>query len=257
MVPGIDTSTGATYWGVGNPAPFPGTEKYPNGSSRPGPNLYTESEISLNSSGQLQWYQQIKPHDNFDLDFQISPILTTATVNGMQRNVVIGSGKTGYVVAFDAQTGEILWKTTVCKHQRLDAVHPPGKVITIFPGILGSTETPMALASGVIFASVNNIPSRWSATKQVVKADQLMNSGTGELYAIDVNTGNILWQTKPNKPDFGATTVVGDLVFTALYTGQVLAFDLKSGQQAWSWQAPDGINGFMSVAGNTLLIPAV
>jgi hypothetical protein len=37
------------------------------------------------------------------LDFQISPVLTTATVNGVQKNVVIGSGKTGYVIALNLQ----------------------------------------------------------------------------------------------------------------------------------------------------------
>jgi len=37
--PAVDTASGTTYWGIGNPAPFPGTPDYPNGSSRPGPNL--------------------------------------------------------------------------------------------------------------------------------------------------------------------------------------------------------------------------
>ena len=32
----IDTERGLTYWGVGNPGPWPGTEEFPNGSSRPG-----------------------------------------------------------------------------------------------------------------------------------------------------------------------------------------------------------------------------
>lgn len=41
--PSIDLLTGTIFWGVGNPAPWPGTSKYPNGSSRPGPNLYTDS----------------------------------------------------------------------------------------------------------------------------------------------------------------------------------------------------------------------
>jgi glucose dehydrogenase len=48
--PAVDTSTGTTYWGIGNPAPYPGTAAYPNGSSRPGPNLYTDSEIALDMS---------------------------------------------------------------------------------------------------------------------------------------------------------------------------------------------------------------
>jgi glucose dehydrogenase len=45
--PAIDVNTGTTYWGVSNPAPFPGVEGWPNGSSRPGPNLYTNSMVAL------------------------------------------------------------------------------------------------------------------------------------------------------------------------------------------------------------------
>src|SRR5205807_5215773 len=31
--------------------------------------------------------------------------------------------------------------------------------------------------------------------------------------------------------------------------------DRTSGKQVWMWQAPGGINGFLSVAGDTLLVP--
>lgn len=81
--PAVDTSNGTTYWGIGNPAPFPGTKAFPSGSSRPGPNLYTDSELALDSSGDLQWFRQVKPHDLTDGDFQVSPILTTATIGGL------------------------------------------------------------------------------------------------------------------------------------------------------------------------------
>ena len=44
------------YWGIGNPAPWPGTEEFPNGTSRQGPNLYTSSVVALNiKSGKLKW----------------------------------------------------------------------------------------------------------------------------------------------------------------------------------------------------------
>ena len=69
------------YFGVGNPAPFPGTTEYPWGSSRPGPNLYTNSLVKLDAkTGKLQWYYQVTPHDIYDWDFQNPPIL--AKVNG-------------------------------------------------------------------------------------------------------------------------------------------------------------------------------
>ena len=53
--PAVDARGGIVYWGVANPAPFVGTEQYPNGSSRPGNNLYTDSMVALSAkSGRLR-----------------------------------------------------------------------------------------------------------------------------------------------------------------------------------------------------------
>ncbi len=67
--PAIDARTGVLYWGVANPAPFVGTTRYPNGSSRPGANLYTDSMVALSArTGGLLWYHQAFPHDLYDRD---------------------------------------------------------------------------------------------------------------------------------------------------------------------------------------------
>jgi glucose dehydrogenase len=250
--PAVDTSTGTTYWGTGNPGPVPGTAQYPNGSSRPGPDLYTDSELAIGSTGQLLWYQQITPHDNFDHDFEASPILTTAAVDGIQRQVVIGAGKEGDVVSFDAQTGAVLWKTAVGLHLN-DANQdvPAGQTITILPGASGGVQTPMALADGVVYVPIVDAAAQFSATR-VVSDDT--NTGIGEFAAIDVNTGQVLWVSHFNAPA-GSATVSGDLVFTATYSGQVLALDRTSGRQVWSWQAPGGVISPLTVTGNMVLVP--
>jgi outer membrane protein assembly factor BamB/plastocyanin len=253
--PAIDTQTGMTYWGVGNPAPWPGTDQYPNGSSRPGDNLYTNSELAIDgSSGKLSWYQQIKPHDLFDADFQDAPILASATINGQQKQVVIGSGKTGYVIAFDPASGQQLWKTAVGTHQNDDLTAvPQGQTVTVFPGDLGGVETPMAYADGVVFVPIVNMSSDYTPSKS---SGLDLTKGTGELDAIDINTGKLLWKNDLKAPDFGGATVAGDLVFTSTYSGQMLAYDRKSGKQVWSEQAPAGINGEMTIVGDTILVPA-
>jgi len=251
--PAIDPSTGTTYWGIGNPGPFPGTKRYPNGSSRPGDNLYTDSELAISSTGQLQWYKQVKAHDLSDADFEASPILTTATVNGAQKKIVIGAGKLGYAVAFDAQTGDILWKTPVGKHQNDDIQQiPAGKSIEVYPGDLGGVETPMALAGNVIYVPVLNLSTNYTSSGIVLKAGF---SGTGELDAIDITSGKILWTATFPAIDVGAATVVGNLVFTSTYDGKVFGLDRASGKQIWSWQAPGGVNSPLTVVGDTMLVP--
>jgi alcohol dehydrogenase (cytochrome c) len=251
--PAIDTATGTTYWGTNNAAPWPGIPGFPNGSSRPAPNLYTESELAIDSSGKLKWYNQVKPFDLFDADFQISPILTSASAGGSSKKIVVGAGKGGFVIAFDRQTGNQVWKTSVGTHSNdaLTAV-PAGQTVTVFPGVYGGVETPMALANGVLYVPVVNLPTNFTSTTLSIPD---VTTGTGELDAIDVNTGRILWTSKLDSLDTGGALVAGDLVFTSTLSGKVLAFDRASGKQVWSWQAPGGINGFITAAGDRLLVP--
>ena len=44
--PSVDEQ-GNLYFGTGNPGPYPGNAQYPNGTSRPGPNDYADSMVSL------------------------------------------------------------------------------------------------------------------------------------------------------------------------------------------------------------------
>ncbi|HSR94543.1 MAG TPA: PQQ-binding-like beta-propeller repeat protein, partial [Solirubrobacterales bacterium] len=108
---------GSMYFGVGNPAPFPGTAEHPWGSSRPGPNLYTNSIVKLNAkTGKMDWYFQLNPHDLYDQDLQGPPIL----VNSGGREIVVAAGKVGFVIALDAKTGKLIWKRPVGKHNGHD-----------------------------------------------------------------------------------------------------------------------------------------
>lgn len=129
---------------------------------------------------------------------------------------------------------------------------PAGQTVSVAPGVYGGVETPMALANGVVFVPVVNQPSDFTDSSFTVPP---VTTATGELDAIDVNTGRILWTSKFDAPDFGSAMVAGDLVFTSTFTGKVLALDRASGKQVWSWQAPGSINGFIAAAGDRLLIP--
>lgn len=263
----VDTESGRTFWGTGNPAPFPGTEEYPNGTSRPGPNLYTSSLIVLDhDSGDLEWYYQAVPHDLFDHDFQVSPILATTEIDGDERDVVIGAGKVGDVVAIDRETQEELWRTEVGRHENDDLEELPlGEEVTVYPGILGGVETPMAYADGMVYVPVVNIPTThtatgWGATDGTealnnANAETPVSEGTGALVALDASSGDIAWQHDFDSPVFAGATVSGDLVFTATYVGTIHAFDRMSGELVWSYEAPGGVIAWPAMAGDTLVWP--
>jgi len=253
--PAIDESTGLSYWGIGNPAPWPGVPGQPNGSSRPGTNLYTSSIVALDHrTGKLEWYDQVRPHDLFDLDFQSSPILLGAS--GSQPAEVIGSGKAGVVAAFDPASGKELWSTPVGVHRNddLQAV-PNGQTVTVEPGPLGGVETPMAAGDGMVFAAVDDLPAQYTSTAfQASSFDP--TKGTGEFVAIDAATGQIAWSKKFPSMALGGATVVNDVVFTATYDGHIYAYNATTGQQLWTFDSPVGINAWPAVAGDTIVWPA-
>lgn len=245
--PAIDTDNNIMYWGIGNPAPWPGTKDYPNGTSRLGNNLYTNSLVSLNSkNGKLIWYNQVNPHDLFDFDFEASPILT--------GNMVIGAGKMGKVVAMDTKTGKTLWTTLVGTHLNDNLTTLPAGITKVSPSPLGGVETMMAYSDGIVYVPVVDMTVEYTQSGFVASSFNLA-SGRGELVALDVMTGKILWTKKLDSLNVGAATVVNDLVFTSTFNGKIYAFDKKTGNQVWMYQAPGGINGWPAVSGDTIVFP--
>ena len=99
-------------------------------------------------TGKLDWYYQQTPHDIYDWDFQNSPILAKAG----GREVAIGSGKNGIVIAVDAKTGKPVWSTPVGKHNGHDddgllAMRGESAKIKkgeVLPGNLGGVIAPPA-----------------------------------------------------------------------------------------------------------------
>ena len=252
--PAIDKD-GVMYWGIGNPAPWPGTAEFPNGTSRPGKNLYTNSMLALDKdTGKLIWYNQVLPHDLFDYDFEVSPVLATIQIEGTKKDVVLGAGKMGKVYAFDKKTGDKIWETSVGTHLNDTLEILPKGVTKVSPGPLGGVETNMAYSDGVIYVPVVNMEVQYTPSEFVVKSFEI-GKAKGELVAIEVATGDILWKSDFNSMNVGAATVVNDLVFTSTLDGKIYAFDKAAGNKVWEYQAAGGINGWPAVKGDTIIFP--
>ncbi len=257
--PGFDDE-GNVYAAVANPAPWPGTDELPWGTSRPGPNLYTNSLVKLDGdTGELLWFNQVLPHDLYDWDLHLSPVL--AQTGG--RKVVIVAGKMGYVFAMDAATGKTIWKTIVGKHNghdddnlaalagNLSAL--PKLPALVYPGTVGGVETPLAVDGDTVYASVVNLGSTY-VTQTRIEMDH--TKGSGELVALDLATGEIEWVTKIPRPAYGSMTVTNDLVFTNRLDGVVLALDKATGELVWQRRLPTSTNASLAIAGDTLVTAA-
>jgi outer membrane protein assembly factor BamB len=234
---------GFIYFGTGNPAPYPGTPREPLGASRPGPNLYTNSMVKLDAAtGKMQWHYQQTPHDIYDWDFQDPPLLLDAG----GRELAIGAGKSGIVVALDAKSGKPVWKRPVGTHNGHDEDNllamrgeaskiEPGQV---FPGTLGGVIAPMATDGKLIFVPVVDHPATLAASGELGEGASLI----GELVALDAATGKVEWNQEFSSAAFGAPTVVNDVVFASSFEGTVYAFDAASGGELWVTTLPASIN---------------
>ena len=101
----------------------------------------------------------------------------------------------------------------------------------------------------------------------------LLFTNPSNVVAIDAATGEIIWDVEvtadllgatdlfdsldwAEQPDlFGGMTVVNDLLFTATYFGQILAFDRSNGELAWVHQASSSVNGWPAVSGDMIVFP--
>jgi glucose dehydrogenase len=253
--PTIDTQSNQIFWGIGNPGPYPGTPEFPLGSSRPGNNLYTNSILALDAkSGRYDWHFQEAPHDLFDLDFQNPPIVVDSRVGRDKRRLIIGSGKTGTVVAVDARRdGKLVWRASVGKHQndKLQSYGPEG--VDVYPGSLGGIIAPLAYADESVYVPTVN----WGRHYLPGGADPglIGASGTGELLALNAADGGVRWKVALASTPFGSVTVVNDLVVTSTIDGLVLVFNRQTGAEVWRFQGPNGINAPITAVDNQLLIP--
>ncbi|MFZ0191490.1 MAG: PQQ-binding-like beta-propeller repeat protein [Streptosporangiaceae bacterium] len=258
---------GNIYLGIANPAPIFGTKSYPLGSSRPGPDLYTDSVVKLSPAGKLLWYYQLTPHDLYDLDLQNPPVLTTA--NG--RPVVIAGGKAGIMIELDAQTGKLLWQLPVgghdghendgvlTEHATPTSHDPLPAKYCLEPSLYGGMLTQLASNGSTTFAAVNDwaLPaSPTGITGSVASQVQAFYKAVGEMVAVNQDTGTVIWDTPLPSSPFGAATVTNDVVFTTTFKGDLYALDATSGAILFKTPMSAGTNAPVAVDGDYVIAGA-
>jgi outer membrane protein assembly factor BamB len=247
---------GTVYFGFGNmyqPAAV--------ALAHPGKRLYTDSLVALDGdTGRLDWYFQAVPDDFHDWDLQVSPIYTQAG----GRPIILAAGKMGFVYAVDPTTGALVWKTKVGAHNGHDEdgeralqhdLKPPRFPVTVEPGIVGGVETNMAVADGVAYVPVANLASRWQSARTGL-GNANFAAGTGEMVALELASGRVLWDTKLTQMPDGEATVVNDLVFTTTFDGRLIALARSTGRIVWTKKLPAFTNAPVTVVGDTLITAA-
>jgi alcohol dehydrogenase (cytochrome c) len=260
---------GNIYLGVANPGPIFGTPSYPHGSSRPGPDLYTDSVVKLSPAGKLLWFYQLTPHDLYDWDMQNSPVLTT--IHG--QPAVIDGGKAGILIALNAQTGKLIWKLPVGAHNGHDhdgliTEHAAPSSHTslprqfcLEPGVDGGIETQLASNGTTTFAAVNDLatPVCLTGTGCSISASAAIKAvltAGGEMVAVNQASGKVEWDTGLPSSPYGAATVTNDVVFTTTFRGHLYALNTATGAILLNTPLSAGSNAPVAIDGDYVIAGA-
>ena len=100
-----DPELNLLYVGVGNGSPWPRLYRSPEG----GDNLYLSSIVALNpQNGELVWYYQTTPGDNWDYTATQQLILANLNIDNKERKVIMQAPKNGFFYVLDRSNGEII-----------------------------------------------------------------------------------------------------------------------------------------------------
>jgi alcohol dehydrogenase (cytochrome c) len=251
QTPAIDPQLNLIYMGIGNPSPDL------DGGIRPGDNLYTESIVAVNAgNGHLVWYYQEVPHDVWDLDQTSPPLLFNVTQNGQTIAAVGDAGKTGWFYILDRRTGKRIIRSQAFVPQQNIFAQPTAQGARMLPGANGGAEwNPSSYSPQTRFAYVAGLhqPMTYAWHYAPYQAGRLWLGSAfvsipgerqyGTFTAIDTDTGKIAWQKQVDQPMMGGSVVTaGGVVFIGEGNGQFDAFDAKTGDKLWQFQAGAGVN---------------
>ena len=95
-----------SIWSISAPAiPPPGIAPF----AAKGDNLYAASILAVRAStGELAWYFQTTPGDNWDFDSTQPLVQADLTIGGRPRKVIMQANKNGFFYVLDRATGEFI-----------------------------------------------------------------------------------------------------------------------------------------------------
>ncbi|MDR3467475.1 MAG: PQQ-binding-like beta-propeller repeat protein [Xanthobacteraceae bacterium] len=250
--PAVDLATNRLYFVVGNPSPDL------DGSVRPGDNLYTDSLVSIDlDTGKYVCHLQYIAHDVWDLDAVSPPVLVDVKdKNGKTIPGVIHAGKTGHIYVHDRKDCSLIRFSEAMVPQENMWVLPTKEGARMLPGANGGVEwSPIATDPSQSLAYAINLhqPMTYQVENSAYPNGKLWLGGafkaipseaqSGNITAVDYDTGKIKWQVKTPQPMIGGIlATAGGVVFTGESNGKFAAYNSSTGKELWHFNAGAGVN---------------
>src|SRR5229473_1232528 len=250
--PAVDLATNRIYFMVGNPSPDL------DGSLRPGDNLYTNSLVSVDlDTGKYVCHFQYIAHDVWDLD-AVSPtvLIDVKDKSGKTIPGVMHAGKTGHVYVHDRKDCSLIRFSDAMVPQENMWTLPTAQGARMLPGANGGVVwSPMTVNPdlGLSYAINLHQPMTYHVQSTPYPSGKLWLGGafkvipseqqSGNVTAVDYNTGKIRWQVKTPQPMIGGIlATAGGLVFAGEGNGRFRAYDSRNGNVLWTFNAGAGVN---------------
>jgi len=270
-----DARTNTTFWGVGMPGPYAELIR----GSGDGDVLYTNSTLALDAdTGELKWYYQHFPRDNWDLDSPFERVLVDQEIDGETHHLLVSvPGKNGIAFGLDRDTGEYLWsKDTVVQNvvtgidddgtvhinedlissavgeQHLACTSVSGGKLWMagaYSPLTNGFYVPLTEACNTVAPTVSEFTAG-NAVGAVQFGPRVLPEGiteAGLLQALDVNPtqGESKWQYR-SRPSMTSSvlTTGGGLVFGGDAGRYIKAWDQETGDVLWEQRLNAPIGGF-------------
>ncbi|HRA48646.1 MAG TPA: PQQ-binding-like beta-propeller repeat protein, partial [Thermomicrobiales bacterium] len=183
------------------------------------------------ATGEIAWSFDAPPNDGNtaptdDVGFSASPNLFTATIDGVERQLIGQGQKSGDFWVRDRQTGEKVWMTTVSP-----------------AGFLGGMEGTSAVANDIIVIPATDWPV-------------FDGPASGSIQALQASTGVALWTAEQAAPVPAPVAISNDLVFHGGLDGQLHAYALTTGEEVWSADLGASVSGGAAIQDGVVVLGA-
>ncbi len=188
-----DPDANLVYFGTGNGTPWP--QDLRQGSNTPAlGNLYAASIVAVDAdTGELRWFFQCTPGDQWDYDAVQHLVLADIEIDGQERQVIMQANKNGFIYVIDRVTGEFIsagafseisWARGIDPETGYPDVHPDAmytaqRGVTVRP-VQGHNTAQMAFSpdTGLVYMPVAHSNSfTFTAEEELSEITGVQNLG--------------------------------------------------------------------------------
>jgi len=259
-----DPDANLVYVGTGNAEPW--VQKFRGAQNID--NLYTCSILAVDlTTGQLKWYFQTVPNDNWDFDSVQQLMLLDLTIDGRPRKVLTQAAKNGFFYTIDRVTGQFVSGAPFVKVNWAKGLDDSGRPmvnpeayydrepVAVYPTGGGAHNwAPMSFnpGTGLVYIPASymsytyqaddeykkntNGDVRTSAEPRQIKAPAIgpvaPEGIRGGLQAWDPVKHRLVWRADGGGGIGGGTvTTAGNLVFHSMNDGRLMAYSADKGEK--------------------------